>query len=109
MAKRLSKEAIILLVLAGLVCIGLTVGIVRHVNRGKVELITLSDAPLKIKLNQAGVEELCRLPGIGPGLASRIVDYRAKHGNFLASESLLNVPGIGQAKLAEIKPYLEVH
>lgn len=108
MLERISKEAIVLIILGGILCVGITVGIVRHVSQGKVELVTNADAPLKINLNNAGVQELCRLPGIGPGLASRIVDYRCEHGDFLAPESLLGVPGIGQAKLAEIKPYLEL-
>ena len=47
----------------------------------------------------ATAEELETLTGIGPSLAQAIIDYRAEHGDFTAAEDLLNVKGIGEAKL----------
>ena len=44
-------------------------------------------------------QELETLTGIGPSLAQAIIDYRAEHGDFTAAEDLLNVKGIGEAKL----------
>jgi len=56
-----------------------------------------------VDLNRAGAEELERLPGLGPVLARRILDYREKKGDFKTVQELLRVPGIGPKKLAEIK------
>ena len=55
-----------------------------------------------MNINTATAEQLDTLPGIGPVLAQRIVDYRTAHGGFQAVEELLNVSGIGNAKLMEI-------
>ena len=52
-----------------------------------------------INVNTATAEELETLTGIGPSLAQAIIDYRAEHGDFTAAEDLLNVKGIGEAKL----------
>lgn len=54
-------------------------------------------APLD--LNIATEPQLVALPGIGPATASAIVAYRVKHGPFAQVEDLLNVRGIGPAKL----------
>jgi len=53
----------------------------------------------RLDLNQATAPELEMLPGIGPSLAQKIVDFRDQHGRFGTVEDLLNVPGIGPAKL----------
>jgi len=53
-----------------------------------------------LDLNAATVEELTELPGIGEELARRIVEYRTEHGPFQAVEELMEVSGIGEAKLA---------
>jgi competence protein ComEA len=54
-------------------------------------------APLD--LNQATLEQLDALPGVGPATAQAIVDYRTEHGPFMAVDDLLEVRGIGPAKL----------
>ncbi len=57
----------------------------------------------KIDINTAGIDELAKLPGIGPSKAKSIVDYREKHGKFRTYEDLLNVSGIGEKTLEKIK------
>lgn len=108
MKRKLSNEGIVLLVLALLLLTAIGIGVFRRIPKGRIELEPIAQASLLISLNKAGHEDLIRLPGIGPGLAARIVAYRDTHGAFLAPESLLNVPGIGNSKLEEIKPYIEV-
>ena len=55
-----------------------------------------------ININTAGPELLDTLPGIGPELARRIVDYRNTHGAFTAPGDLLLVDGIGERTLEDI-------
>lgn len=49
----------------------------------------------KININTAGAVELDKLPGVGPVLAERIIQYRTEHGPFARTEDLENVSGIG--------------
>ncbi len=56
-----------------------------------------------VAVNRASLEELQSLPGIGPALAGRIVESRAKEGAFHRPEDLLRVPGIGPATLDRIR------
>jgi competence protein ComEA len=63
-----------------------------------------TDGPLD--LNRASAAELDRLPGIGPVLAGRIVEHRARHGPFRSPEELLAVPGIGPRLLERLRPHL---
>jgi competence protein ComEA len=67
------------------------------------QLLTLG---LALDLNHATAADLDALPGIGPVLAQRIIDYRQAHGPFKKIDDLENVSGIGPKKLARIKPYL---
>ena len=59
-----------------------------------------------VDLNSAGTVELSQLPGVGPALARRLVDHRDIHGPFQTPESLLDVPGVGEATLARLRPHL---
>jgi competence protein ComEA len=67
------------------------------------QLLTLG---LPIDLNRAAAQDLDAIPGLGPALAQRIVDYRKSHGPFKQVEDLREVPGIGPENLPKLKPYL---
>ncbi len=67
------------------------------------ELLTLG---LPLDLNSASATDLDALPGIGPALAGRIVEYRQKHGPFKKIDDLIQVSGIGPKLLDKIKPQL---
>jgi len=69
------------------------------------ELLTLG---LAIDLNTASASDLDALPGIGPALAQRIVEYRQRHGPFRKVDDLIQVSGIGSEKLAQIRNYLVI-
>ncbi len=63
----------------------------------------------RVNINTASVQELDdKLPGIGPTIAQRIVDYRSLHGLFAKPEDLNQVSGIGDKKFAELKELITV-
>jgi competence protein ComEA len=62
----------------------------------------------RLDLNTADVAAFEDLPGIGPVLAERIVDWRTEHGRFAAVDQLREVSGIGEAKFAAIKVKVRV-
>lgn len=62
----------------------------------------------KININTANVAVLDNLPGIGPALAQRIIDYREEHGRFKSPSELLQVSGIGEKKFAKLKDRVTV-
>ncbi len=74
-----------------------------------IHVYPLGDAPQKIKINTAEAWLLdAALPGIGPTLAQRIVDYREENGPFQSIDELLNVDGIGPSTYEEIKDLVTV-
>ncbi len=62
----------------------------------------------KVRLNSATAAALEALPGVGPVTAERIVAHREQHGPFASVEDLLDVPGIGEGKLAALRDLVEV-
>ncbi|MGB9721155.1 MAG: ComEA family DNA-binding protein [bacterium] len=74
-------------------------------EKGYVALI--EEGTRQISINDAGAEELEMLPGIGPSLAQKIVDYRSQNGRFEKIDDIKKVKGVGEKLFERIKPYLK--
>ena len=61
-----------------------------------------------VNLNTADSAALDSLPGIGPATAAAILEHRAKVGRFTSVDQLLDVPGIGEAKLEALRDLVTV-
>jgi competence protein ComEA len=57
-----------------------------------------------VDVNRATADELDTLPGIGPALAERIVEWRGANGRFATVDDLDRVPGIGPATVERLRP-----
>ena len=66
------------------------------------------DAAAPIDVNAASAAQLDALPGIGPVLAQRIVDYRLEHGPYGTIDELANVEGISPRMVGELRPLVTV-
>ncbi|HSG47204.1 MAG TPA: helix-hairpin-helix domain-containing protein, partial [Longimicrobiales bacterium] len=90
--------------------VGRVVGAVRAASRGRASRGSASGVAGSggdgVDVNRATAEELTALPGVGPVLAGRIVDYRLSNGRFRGPEDLLPVPGIGPALLEKMRSHL---
>jgi competence protein ComEA len=62
----------------------------------------------KVHLNSATLEQLDELPGVGPVTAQQILDYRTANGAFRSVDELDAVPGIGPARLAQLRPLVDL-
>jgi competence protein ComEA len=61
-----------------------------------------------VNLNTASAAQIESLPGVGPKVAERIIEYRQKNGGFKKIEELMNVKGIGEKSFLKLKPYITV-
>jgi competence protein ComEA len=75
---------------------------------GTVTGVDGAPSTVPIDLNTATVVQLDALPGVGPATAASIVEYRTKIGRFKSVNQLLDVPGIGEAKLTAMRKRLVV-
>jgi len=69
---------------------------------------TAAPAKPALNLNTATQDQLETLPGIGPKVAERILEYRTKSGGFKRIEELMNVKGIGERSFLKLKPLIAV-
>ncbi len=75
--------------------------------------VTVGTMPVKqrillhipLEISEMSVNDLLDVPGIGPGLANNIVNYRQKNGGKMGKNDLLNVSGIGSGKYNQLKNY----
>jgi competence protein ComEA len=61
-----------------------------------------------VDLNSATAEQLQQVPGIGPGTAKAIVNFRQKSGPFQKVEDLLAIKGISKTRFEKMRPYLTI-
>jgi competence ComEA-like helix-hairpin-helix protein len=66
------------------------------------------EKPPILNLNTATLEQLQLLPGIGPKMAERILEYRKTKGPFQTTEQIMDVKGIGAKKFEKLKPFLKI-
>ena len=62
----------------------------------------------KVNINEAKQEDFEQLPGIGPSIAKKIVEYREQNGKFTSIDELQEVKGIGEAKFENIREYIMI-
>ena len=76
--------------------------VIKDLETGTTRLISPM-GQIKVNINSSDVQELCRLPGVGPSTAGRILEYRLQHGPFLRVEELDHVKGIGPKTIEKLK------
>jgi competence protein ComEA len=62
----------------------------------------------KVNLNRASADELQTLPGVGPVLAQRMVEWRKAHGRYRTIDDLQEVKGIGKKRMEQLRPLVTV-
>ena len=78
----------------------------KQADTGPVKLSTPGQGTVNI--NSAGLDDLQRLPGVGPSTAQSIIDYRTQNGRFESVDELDEVKGIGPSKLAKVRPFISL-
>ena len=104
----MKKTAVPVLVLVTCLFVFFAAGLFlgRNLNRAPVRIQqagqTVSEPTAALNINTATAAELEALPGIGPILARRILEYREENGGFRAVEELTKVDGLGTGTLEDI-------
>jgi len=62
---------------------------------------------MKVNINTATIDELVELPGVGPAIAQRIIDYRSAH-KFTKIDEMLNIKGVGEKIFEKLKNLIEL-
>jgi competence protein ComEA len=95
------------MIIAALLAVGLTAGVTSAQESARTPAQKPA-AAAAVNLNTASAAQLESLPGIGPSMAQRIVEYRQQSGGFKKIEELMNVRGIGEATFLKLKELIVV-
>ena len=81
-----------------------------HLGSSQSQFATESSSAVakRININTASAKELEELPGIGKGLAERIVEHREKHGPFRRTENLIIVRGISDSRFRALRDLITI-
>ncbi|MEO0094901.1 MAG: ComEA family DNA-binding protein [candidate division WOR-3 bacterium] len=94
-----------------LILILIVINIIGYINWKANKIICgmiIEEETKQISINRADLNELEMLPGIGPALAQRIIDYRKNNGGFKNIEDIKKVKGIGEKLFEKIKPFIKI-
>lgn len=80
----------------------------KNVNTDQKQEPSASAEVEAININTAGSSQLQQLNGIGPAYADRIIEYREANGGFDSIDELVNVKGIGEKRLENIRPFIKL-
>lgn len=69
---------------------------------------TIQEVVFPLDINSATYNQLLHIPGIGPVMAQRIIEYRETHGRFNDLRELREIKGIGDKKLKQLQKYLKI-
>ncbi len=78
------------------------------INDACIDSSENTELTLKVSINNASIEDLMTLPGIGEAKAKSIIEYRDANGGFKAIEEIQNVSGIGENVFAKIKEFITI-
>ncbi len=97
---RQEKQVIIFLLAMALAGLGIKFYFKTFIHGRTIR--SFNEQTAKINLNSADKNALMGLPGVGEKIASRIIDYREKNGNFESAEELKNIKGVTNSKCEKI-------
>lgn len=105
----MNKREIWILIILIVVLVSLNVvNYIKRENLKNSHSLLVVEGAIQISINEAIAAELEDLPGVGPVLANRIVEYRKAHGGFKKLEELKSVQGIGDKIFQKILPYINL-
>jgi len=102
------REVMALIMIISALAVVNSINLVRNERARHGNILIVEQGNIEISLNAASPAQLTEVPGIGPVLARRIVEYREQKGGFRTLEELKEIRGIGDNTFQKICPYLEL-